>query len=50
MTPDPKHPGEAAFGWLEAHADERRRAGLSRQLRPRRAESDVLDLAGNDYL
>jgi 8-amino-7-oxononanoate synthase len=40
----------SAFDWLDTHADERRRAGLTRQLRPRRADSDLLDLAGNDYL
>jgi 8-amino-7-oxononanoate synthase len=42
--------GSAAFDWLDAHAAERRRAGLTRRLRPRRADSDLLDLAGNDYL
>lgn len=40
----------SVFDWLDTHADERRRAGLARQLRPRRADSDLLDLAGNDYL
>ena len=40
----------SVFDWLDTRADERRRAGLARQLRPRRADSDVLDLAGNDYL
>ena len=40
----------SVFDWLDTHADERRRAGLTRQLRPRRADSDLLDLAGNDYL
>ncbi|MFG2137657.1 8-amino-7-oxononanoate synthase [Streptomyces sp. NPDC048650] len=40
----------AAFDWIdEAHA-ERRRAGLVRTLRPRPADSPLLDLAGNDYL
>jgi 8-amino-7-oxononanoate synthase len=47
---DETHPADAAFAWLDAHADDRRRAGLSRQLRPRRADSDLLDLASNDYL
>ncbi|MBA0051167.1 8-amino-7-oxononanoate synthase [Streptomyces sp. AJS327] len=43
MTQDP-------FGWLtEAHAA-RERAGLVRRLRPRAADSPLLDLAGNDYL
>ncbi|GLW81507.1 8-amino-7-oxononanoate synthase [Actinokineospora globicatena] len=41
---------EQVFDWLDAHADDRRRAGLSRQLRPRGYDSDLLDLAGNDYL
>lgn len=40
----------SVFDWLDTRADERRRAGLERQLRPRRADSDLLDLAGNDYL
>src|SRR5262249_53787113 len=38
------------FDWLDNHAEERRAAGLTRRLRPRRADSDLLDLAGNDYL
>mgnify|MGYP001073574273 CR=1 FL=1 len=42
--------GETVFDWIDARADERRRAGLTRRLRPRRADSDLLDLAGNDYL
>jgi 8-amino-7-oxononanoate synthase len=42
--------GEQVFDWIDARADERRRAGLTRQLRPRRADSTLLDLAGNDYL
>ena len=40
----------SVFDWLDTRADERRSAGLTRQLRPRRADSDLLDLAGNDYL
>ncbi|MFC4856366.1 8-amino-7-oxononanoate synthase [Actinophytocola glycyrrhizae] len=40
----------SVFDWLDTRADERRRAGLARQVRPRRADSDLLDLAGNDYL
>ncbi|MCA1655139.1 MAG: aminotransferase class I/II-fold pyridoxal phosphate-dependent enzyme, partial [Pseudonocardiaceae bacterium] len=40
----------SVFDWLDTQADERRRAGLTRQLRPRRPDSDLLDLAGNDYL
>jgi 8-amino-7-oxononanoate synthase len=38
------------FDWLHAHAAEREAAGLRRRLRPRAADEDVLDLAGNDYL
>ena len=38
------------FDWVDAKADERRQAGLTRRLRPRRYDSDLLDLAGNDYL
>jgi 8-amino-7-oxononanoate synthase len=40
-------------GWLEALerlAESRSKAGLTRRLRPRPADDDVLDLAGNDYL
>ncbi|MFE9173445.1 8-amino-7-oxononanoate synthase [Streptomyces kebangsaanensis] len=39
-----------AFGWIEEQAEARRRAGLVRTLRPRPAESPLLDLASNDYL
>jgi 8-amino-7-oxononanoate synthase len=42
--------GEQVFDWIDARAEERRQAGLTRQLRPRRADSALLDLAGNDYL
>ncbi|MET0234531.1 MAG: 8-amino-7-oxononanoate synthase [Kibdelosporangium sp.] len=42
--------GEHVFDWIDARADERRLAGLTRQLRPRRPDSTLLDLAGNDYL
>ena len=41
---------EHVFDWVDAHAEERRTAGLKRQLRPRPATSGQLDLAGNDYL
>jgi 8-amino-7-oxononanoate synthase len=41
---------EHVFDWVDAHADERRAAGLKRQLWPRPASSGDLDLAGNDYL
>jgi 8-amino-7-oxononanoate synthase len=40
----------AVFDWLDVKAQERRAAGLTRRLRPRQADSDLLDLAGNDYL
>jgi 8-amino-7-oxononanoate synthase len=41
---------EHVFDWVDTHADERRSAGLKRQLRPRPATTGALDLAGNDYL
>ncbi|GAA3006140.1 8-amino-7-oxononanoate synthase [Actinokineospora diospyrosa] len=47
---DAPNPANQVFDWLDGHADDRRKAGLSRQLRPRRYDSDLLDLAGNDYL
>ncbi len=43
MTRDP-------FDWIDARAEVRRRAGLVRTLRPRPADSPLLDLASNDYL
>lgn len=39
-----------AFGWIDEQAELRRRAGLVRTLRPRPAETPLLDLASNDYL
>ncbi|MEW2167564.1 8-amino-7-oxononanoate synthase [Streptomyces sp. NPDC007084] len=39
-----------AFGWIEEQAAARRAAGLVRTLRPRPADSPLLDLASNDYL
>ncbi|MER5448471.1 8-amino-7-oxononanoate synthase [Streptomyces sp. NPDC002766] len=39
-----------AFGWIDEQAELRRRAGLVRRLRPRPADSPLLDLASNDYL
>ncbi|MFF0277548.1 MULTISPECIES: 8-amino-7-oxononanoate synthase [unclassified Streptomyces] len=39
-----------AFDWTDAEARRRADAGLVRTLRPRAADSDLLDLAGNDYL
>ncbi|RFU85652.1 8-amino-7-oxononanoate synthase [Streptomyces triticagri] len=38
------------FDWIDGQADRRRSAGLERVLRPRPPRSDLLDLAGNDYL
>ncbi|GGS12093.1 8-amino-7-oxononanoate synthase [Streptomyces aureoverticillatus] len=38
------------FDWIDEQARLRERAGLVRALRPRPAESGLLDLAGNDYL
>ncbi|MFJ9819049.1 8-amino-7-oxononanoate synthase [Streptomyces sp. NPDC101151] len=39
-----------AFGWIDEQAEARRGAGLVRILRPRPADSPLLDLASNDYL
>ncbi|MGW0613926.1 8-amino-7-oxononanoate synthase [Streptomyces sp. NPDC002788] len=39
-----------AFGWIDEQAELRRHAGLVRALRPRPADSPLLDLASNDYL
>ncbi|WP_432136903.1 MULTISPECIES: 8-amino-7-oxononanoate synthase [unclassified Streptomyces] len=39
-----------AFGWIDEQAERRRRVGLVRTLRPRPADSPLLDLASNDYL
>ncbi|MGP4047333.1 8-amino-7-oxononanoate synthase [Streptomyces sp. 2A115] len=38
------------FAWIDEQARARRRAGLVRTLRPRPADSPLLDLASNDYL
>ncbi|MEU8571664.1 aminotransferase class I/II-fold pyridoxal phosphate-dependent enzyme, partial [Streptomyces pathocidini] len=38
------------FAWIDERARERRAAGLVRTLRPRPADSPLLDLASNDYL
>ncbi|MGW6567582.1 8-amino-7-oxononanoate synthase [Streptomyces sp. NPDC054975] len=38
------------FDWTDAEARRRAEAGLVRTLRPRPAESELLDLASNDYL
>ncbi|MFH8764123.1 8-amino-7-oxononanoate synthase [Streptomyces althioticus] len=39
-----------AFGWIDEQAELRRTAGLVRTLRPRPADTPLLDLASNDYL
>ncbi|WP_037578180.1 aminotransferase class I/II-fold pyridoxal phosphate-dependent enzyme [Phaeacidiphilus oryzae] len=44
----PTPPG--AFDWLHASHARRRAAGLERTLRPRAADVQLIDLAGNDYL
>lgn len=36
--------------WLRSQAEQRERDGLVRSLKPRDGKSDLLDLAGNDYL
>ncbi|WP_329535178.1 8-amino-7-oxononanoate synthase [Streptomyces sp. NBC_01450] len=38
------------FAWIDEQAYQRGQAGLVRTLRPRAADSPLLDLAGNDYL
>ncbi|MFF2993071.1 8-amino-7-oxononanoate synthase [Streptomyces sp. NPDC057950] len=38
------------FAWIDEQAYQRRQAGLVRTLRPRPADSTLLDLASNDYL
>lgn len=38
------------FAWIDEQARLRRQAGLVRTLRPRTADSPLLDLASNDYL
>ncbi|MEV0535757.1 8-amino-7-oxononanoate synthase [Kitasatospora sp. NPDC050463] len=51
LTPAAAAPAPAAvFDWLDETAELRARAGLTRTLRSRPAEDQVLDLAGNDYL
>ncbi|WP_435861002.1 8-amino-7-oxononanoate synthase [Streptomyces nigrescens] len=40
----------AAFDWMDEARAARHRAGLVRSLRPRPADSRLLDLASNDYL
>ncbi|MFI1258089.1 8-amino-7-oxononanoate synthase [Streptomyces netropsis] len=38
------------FDWIDAEHERRLAAGLVRTLRPRSADSSLIDLAGNDYL
>jgi 8-amino-7-oxononanoate synthase len=38
------------FAWIDERARLRESAGLTRRLRPRRADEAILDLASNDYL
>ncbi|MEU9146797.1 8-amino-7-oxononanoate synthase [Streptomyces sp. NPDC048349] len=45
-TPDPVD----VFAWIDAAERDREAAGLVRTLRPRPADSPLLDLASNDYL
>ncbi|MFI7277126.1 8-amino-7-oxononanoate synthase [Streptomyces sp. NPDC049879] len=49
-TPDDGADPRRVFAWLDTAAETRRRAGLTRVLRPRAADAAFLDLAGNDYL
>lgn len=49
MTSTPP-PQDGPFGWIAEQDRIRRAAGLRRELRPRTADSPLLDLAGNDYL
>lgn len=49
VEPAPQAYG-AAFDWIDTARAERQRAGLVRSLRPRPADSPLLDLASNDYL
>ncbi|MEU6487407.1 8-amino-7-oxononanoate synthase [Streptomyces sp. NPDC046887] len=43
-------PARGAFDWTDEEARRRAAAGLVRAVRPRPADSDLLDLASNDYL
>jgi 8-amino-7-oxononanoate synthase len=44
------HAHDHPLDWLAAYAEDRRAAGLRRELRARARDEPVLDLAGNDYL
>ncbi|MFG1807950.1 8-amino-7-oxononanoate synthase [Streptomyces sp. NPDC049040] len=50
MNSTPPGAPHGPFGWIEEQAAVRAAAGLRRELRPRAADSPLLDLAGNDYL
>jgi 8-amino-7-oxononanoate synthase len=49
-TGSPLPAPDEVFDWIDVRAQARQEAGLARQLRPRAAGSDALDLASNDYL
>ncbi|MFJ2113420.1 8-amino-7-oxononanoate synthase, partial [Streptomyces sp. NPDC087850] len=49
-SPDRTAPGWSPFDWTDEEARHRERSGLVRTIRPRPADSGLLDLAGNDYL
>ncbi|WP_079171171.1 MULTISPECIES: 8-amino-7-oxononanoate synthase [unclassified Streptomyces] len=48
--PADRERGGGAFAWIADEAARRAHAGLVRTLRPRPADTGLLDLAGNDYL
>ncbi|KAB8166526.1 aminotransferase class I/II-fold pyridoxal phosphate-dependent enzyme [Streptomyces sp. 3MP-14] len=50
MTTRPRPTPAHVLDWLDEAAERRAKAGLTRRLRPRAADSTALDLAGNDYL
>ncbi|RMI39589.1 8-amino-7-oxononanoate synthase [Streptomyces triticirhizae] len=50
MTTPPRPAPAHVLDWLDEAAERRAKAGLTRRLRPRAADSTALDLAGNDYL
>lgn len=50
VNASPALPPDNVFDWLDGEAGKRAEAGLTRRLRPRPAQPDELDLAGNDYL
>ncbi|WP_329181797.1 8-amino-7-oxononanoate synthase [Streptomyces sp. NBC_01477] len=50
MNSTPPAAPHSPFDWIGEQAAARAAAGLRRELRPRPADSALLDLAGNDYL